>query len=78
MSDNKTVSVNVRFWTDDIAPVKGDIIPKHTWDRGTVEVVVNDRHGIRSAESVPFHGMYDLERATRKALRAAEIIQHIG
>ena len=27
----KMLEVRVRFWTDDIAGKKGEIIPKHTW-----------------------------------------------
>jgi hypothetical protein len=79
--ENKTLTVKVTFWTDGIAPKKGEVAPKHTWDYGVVRMDVGDnsRHGItQGVNPVPFHGMYDLERAMRKLLRAHKIVQHIG
>jgi hypothetical protein len=78
-NENKMLTLNVRFWTDGIAPRKGDVIPKHTLDFGVVSCPVgaNSLHKLEAVNPIPFHGMYDLERAIRKTLRAHKIVQHI-
>jgi hypothetical protein len=43
----KMIEVKLRFWTNDIAEKKGDVIPKHAWSSGVVRVERNDSHGIK-------------------------------
>jgi hypothetical protein len=59
--ENRMLAVTVRFWTNDIAATKGEIIPKHAWDGGMVSINVgqNSAHGLASGKKprpFPFGG----------------------
>jgi len=34
----RMIEVQIRFWTNDIAESKGQIVPKHAWASGVVKV----------------------------------------
>ena len=40
------IEVKLRFWTNDISPEKGKIIPKHAWAAGVVRMEGNKSHGM--------------------------------
>jgi hypothetical protein len=77
---NKTLTLEVRFFTDKIAPMSGEVLPKHIWDNGIVAANVgkNKRHDLRSMQPRPFNGLHDIQRAIRKVLQAHKIVLHMG
>lgn len=74
----RMLQVNIRFWTNDIAGKKGDIIPKHAWASEMVKMEANKTHGIRAGSPLPFHGLMDLPGVIEKVLIAHGIILHPG
>ena len=72
----KTIELTVRFWTDDIAPRKGQVVPKHAWTHGTVRPVTNATHGITRGKAVPFNSLMEIGRAIEKALIAQGVSLH--
>jgi hypothetical protein len=66
--DENMIELRVRFWTNDIAPGKDMIEPKHAWDTGMVQVTANPSHGLKSINPIPFHSLLDLPRAIEKAI----------
>lgn len=74
----KMVEVKIRFWTNDIAPKKGAIIPKHAWTSGVVRMERNDSHGIKPRAPLPFHSLLDVGSAIEKVLVKHGIVLHAG
>lgn len=75
-TDNKMITVALRFWTNDLALKKGQIIPKHAWTSGMVTMPANKRHGIKRAKPVPFYGPFDLAVKVEEILRRQGIVLH--
>jgi hypothetical protein len=76
-TDNKTISVTVYFFTDDLADQDGDVIPGHAWAQGQVAVRANATHSIKSGYEVMFNRMADLPAAIEDALIAAGVTLHL-
>jgi hypothetical protein len=74
----KMIEVQLRFWTNDIAEKKGQIVPKHAWAAGVVKVESNKSHGIQPANPLPFHSLLDLGAVIEKALIQHGITLHSG
>ena len=74
----KMIEVQIRFWTNDIAEKKGQIIPKHAWTAGVVKVESNKAHGIQQENPIPFHSLLDLGSVIEKALINHGVILHPG
>ena len=72
----KTIELSVRFWTDEMASEKGQIVPKHAWAGGMVHAVRNESHGIVSGEPVPFNSLMELPLAIERVLLAQGIVLH--
>ncbi len=67
----RMIEVQIRFWTNNIAESKGQIVPKHAWASGVVKVESNKSHGIQAGNPLPFHSLLDVGAVIEKAL-----IQH--
>ena len=74
----KMIEVKIRFWTNDIAPNKGDIIPKHAWASGVVRMERNNTHGIEPKNPKPFHSLLDVGAIIEKVLIEHGIMLHPG
>lgn len=74
----KMIEVQIRFWTNDIAEKKGQIIPKHAWASGVVKVESNRAHGIKPENPMPFHSLLDIGAVIEKALIKHGITLHSG
>ena len=72
----KMIEVKLRFWTNDIAEGKDNIVPKHAWSGGVVRIESNKSHGIVPAAPIPFHSMLDVGRAIEKCLIDQDIVLH--
>ena len=74
----KMIEVKLRFWTNDIAEQKGQIIPKHARTSGVVRIESNKSHGIVPEAPIPFHSLLDVGRAIEKCLIDHDIKLHPG
>ncbi|HEX8200309.1 MAG TPA: hypothetical protein VF590_07465 [Isosphaeraceae bacterium] len=72
----KMISLDVRFWTNDIAREPGTVIPKHAWASGTVGLNRNESHGIGPSEPIPFNTLMELPMAIETLLIREGISLH--
>jgi len=49
----KMIEIRLRFWTNGIAPKRGQVIPKHAWTAGAVNIQANKAHGIVPKKGKP-------------------------
>ena len=70
------IEVKIRFWTDNIAQTRGEIVPKHAHTSGVVRMERNDAHGILPKNPTPFNSLLDLTAVIEKVLLAHEIVLH--
>jgi len=69
----------VRFWTNNIAPEKGRIIPKHAYAQGKVNIVRNEAHDlVPSQEGVMFNTLSELLPAIEQLLAQHGVKLHAG
>lgn len=71
----KTIELRIRFFTDQLSSVPGNIWPKHAWDRGSIYTVVNDYHDIEVAGAT-FNSTAEITLAIEKVLVKAGIRLH--
>ena len=64
----KMLEVRVRFWTDDIADKKGEIIPKHAWGSGMINIDRNEAHGLTPEKWLAFNSMAEIPAVLEKCL----------
>lgn len=64
----RMIEIKVRFWTNDLAQGKGQIIPKHAWSSGVIRIDANKSHGIIPSEPIPFQSLMDIGHAMEKCL----------
>jgi hypothetical protein len=64
----KMVEVRLRFWTDDIADKKGEIIPKHAWGSGMINIDRNAAHGIAPQKWLAFNSMAEIPAVIERCL----------
>ena len=67
-SGERMLEVRVRFWTDEIAEGKGQIMPKHAWTSGVVRMARNESHGITPKEPRPFNSLMELPQVIERVL----------
>jgi hypothetical protein len=72
----KMIEISLRFWTNDIAKSKGEIVPKHAWSSGVVRVQGNESHGIVSGNPKPFHSLLDVGAVVEAVLVSHGIKLH--
>jgi hypothetical protein len=64
----RMLEVRVRFWTDDIAKKKGDVIPKHAWGSGMINIDRNEAHGLIPEKWLAFNSMAEIASVIEKCL----------
>jgi hypothetical protein len=72
----KMIEVKLRFWTNDISPEVGKIVPKHAWTSGVVRMERNRSHGIEPSNPQPFHSLLDVGAIIEKVLIEHSIVLH--
>jgi hypothetical protein len=72
------IEVKIRFWTNNIAHKKGQILPKNAWAAGVVRMEPNGSHGIVPGSPQPFHSLLDVSAVIEKVLISHAIILHPG
>jgi hypothetical protein len=74
----KMLEIRIKFWTDQIAETRGEIVPKHALDAGIVYMPRNKSHDIHSTESEKFHTLLELPAAIQRLLIKQSIKLHQG
>lgn len=72
----RMIEIKLRFWTNDIAAQKGEIVPRHAWTSGVVRMERNDSHGIKPGSPRPFHTLLDVGAVIEKVLVEHGIVLH--
>jgi len=72
----KMIQRDVRLWTNDISPIKGEILQKHAWTSGVVRLEANRAHKIKLSKPIPFDSLMDLTAVIEKVLIQHRIILH--
>jgi hypothetical protein len=75
-AENKMIQIKVYLWTDQLAPKKGAILPKHAWEGGWVFLPANKLHGIRANRKKAFHRFSELLDTVGDILRQNGINIH--
>src|SRR5688572_8541696 len=76
--NEKMIEVKVRFWTNDIAETRGEIIPKHGGTSGVVRMEANRSHGISPRNPRPFRSLMDLTAIIERVLLEHGIVLQTG
>lgn len=64
----RMIEVRIRFFTNDIAPRRGAVRPKHAWASGMIRVAPNRSHGIKAGASRYFNSLMELTSVVEKVL----------
>jgi hypothetical protein len=64
----KMIEIRIKFWTNNIASSKGDVIPKTCWDCGMIVMEKNSLHGIKPQTPLPFPTFSSISRVIEKVL----------
>lgn len=72
----KMIEIKLRFWTDQIAPEPGNVIPKNAWSSGVVRIERNESHGIVPSKPLPFHSLLDVGAVIEKVLIEHGVVLH--
>lgn len=72
----KMIEVRLRFWTNDISPEKGKVIPKHAWAAGVVIMESYKSHGVQPSQPLPFHSLLDVGSVIEKVFIEHGIVLH--
>ena len=72
----KMIEIKLRFWTNDIAPEVGKVIPKNAWASGVVRVERNKSHSIEPGPPRPFHSLLDVGSVIEKVMIEHGIVLH--
>ena len=79
MHGKRMIEVKIRFWTNNIADVEGQIVPKRAWTSGVARMTPNDLHGIMKGQKpIAFNSLMQIPAAIEKVLRQNEIVLHPG
>ena len=62
------IEVRLRFWTDDIAEKKGEVIPKHAWGSGMINIERNVAHGLVPMKWLAFNSISEIPAIIEKCL----------
>jgi hypothetical protein len=71
--NERMIEVKLRFWTNNIARKKSDVLPRRAWSAGVVRIERNDTHGIKPGKPQPFHSLLDVGAVIERVLISHEI-----
>ena len=75
----KMIEIQLRFFTDQIAKGKSNILPKHCWSMGVVKIQANGAHGIKAMKNPKvFNSLLDLSAIIEKVLLENGITMHMS
>lgn len=60
----KMIEICVKFFTNDIAPTEGHVVPRHAWTAGMIHISRNEVHGLvgpaLDPNPVPFNSLPEI------------------
>jgi hypothetical protein len=82
----KMIEVRVRFWTNDLAPKPGMVLPKEAWASRVVLMDANSAHKIAPQEPLPFSTLLELPGTIERVLirhgirlhRSTKMLKYLG
>ncbi len=72
----KMIEIRLRFWTNDIAPEKGQVRPRHAWTQGVVIMQRNQTHGIEPQKYRHFHSLLEIGAVIEEVLVDHDVCLH--
>jgi len=72
----RMIEVKIRFWTNNIAPGLGKVLPKHAWSSGVVRMEANSSHRIAPGRPRVFHSLLDVGAVIERVLIEHGIVLH--
>ena len=72
----RTIVIDLRFFTDGIARGEDKIRPKHAWTSGSVSLRSNSSHGIKGSRSITFNSLMQLTSKIEDLLIEGGIVLH--
>jgi hypothetical protein len=73
MTDNKTIGITIRFWTNNQKVEHNEAKAISCWDSGVVCLEANQEKGIK-AIVVPFQHYGEIDKAISEAMRKSHIL----
>ncbi len=70
---DKTIKVELDFWTNDIASDKSKVVPKVCWDFGMIHILENQGHGLKAKRNIPFYFLTELASKIEESFEGAGI-----
>jgi hypothetical protein len=70
---DRTIKVEIHFWTNGIAREGGKVVPKVCMDSGVVQILENKGHGIAGEGPIPFNSFSKLVDGIEKEFRRVGI-----
>jgi hypothetical protein len=70
------IQINVRLFTNNISPEKGQVLPKHACTNGAIRLEKNTLHDINPKQPVIFNSLMGMPSVIEKVLIAHGIILH--
>ncbi len=64
----RMVEMKIYFWTNNIVPGEGNILPRHVWAQGVVRIEPNDVHGLTAKRPKHFHSLLELPKVVEDVL----------
>ncbi|MEM3832500.1 MAG: hypothetical protein QW128_02735 [Thermoprotei archaeon] len=64
----RMIELRVAFFTNEIASEKGKVVPRVCWSVGTVHLLANASHGLKSSKSYFFNELSELFPTIEKLL----------
>lgn len=74
----RTIEINLRFWTDNLAEEEGHILPGNCWSSGVIGVPRNRAHDIGPTQPQPFNSLMEIPSVLEQIFIEAGIEVHIG
>ncbi len=73
---SRMLEIKVRFFTNELAPEAGRVLPKEGWTRGVVRMTPNDAHGIESGRAIHFNSLMELPAKIEQLLIDHGVVLH--
>ena len=78
LQHQKMITVNIKFFTNEIPEKPGHIKPKHAWTKGMLKLQANASHSIKSSQDIPFNSLMELTGTLERVLTREGITLHIA
>lgn len=74
----KMIQIRIHLFTNDLAPQKGAVLPKHAWELGWISLPANRKHGIPAGHNKRFKTLLQLPAKIEELLKENGITIHLS